>query len=139
MTGIRIWLAGLTLLAMTACAGGEVAVNPRHLAAYSLADRNYAASRGLATEIIGNPFDAPESELRRVVQDTIRTSHFGEPFRMLDEDDQAARSPYKVVFAFGPQQAGYRAICAAEPDDAMPPASAARSACVRRFAPASGC
>jgi len=119
MADPRAWIAGLTLLALTACAAGDVMVNQRYLGRYSLADRNYAASRGLNTEIIGNPFTAAEDDLRSVVVEEIRDGHFGQPFRMLSED-QADRSIYKVVFLFGQQPSGYRAICAAEPGDGAP-------------------
>lgn len=120
MVNPRTWIAGLTLLAVSACASSDVMVSPRYLHRYSLADRNYAASRGLATQIIGNPFATSEADLRRVVVEEIGGGYFAQPFRMLSDADQEHRSPYKVVFAFGPQQRGYRAICAAAPGDGVP-------------------
>lgn len=121
MANAHTWILGLFLVVLTGCTAGEVQVSPRYMTYYTLMDRNYAASRGLATELIGNPFDVPESELRRVVVDTIRTSHFGQPFRMLSDAEADHRSPYKVVLAFD-QRPGY-ALCRSGPSDATPAAT----------------
>lgn len=121
MTSVHKWILGLLLVGLTGCTAGDVQVNPRYMGSYTLTDRNYAAAHGLATELIGNPFDAPESELRRAVTETIRTSHLGQPFRMLDDDDADRRSPYKVVLAFD-QRPGY-GLCRTAPSDATPAAT----------------
>lgn len=94
--------AGLVLAGtLSACADG--AVGTAHLGTYDPATLNYIASKGaLYTQVIGNPFDAPKTDLDRSLTASMTGAHFGQTVRFSTERDPANRSPYRVVVLFNP-------------------------------------
>jgi|GEM_PF-1189569 len=107
-------LFGLSI-ALCGCAffDGPV-VQSTFLGAYSLSHRNALIGLGGRVEVEGNPFVGAKSDLDLVVANTLRTSHFGGPFKLSDET--VTGSPYRVVLAFNADPIlGSRSLCDQEP------------------------
>ena len=65
----------------------------------------YAAGQGaVLTEIRGNPFDAPKSDVDAVITETMYKSHFGPPVPFVTQAPQDYKSPYRVVILFDPDE-----------------------------------
>ncbi len=73
----------------------------------------YAAKEGgMLTEIHGNPFNAPKTEVDATIRETMYSSHFGPPVPFLAQVPEDHRSPYRVVMIFDPQETiSYRELC----------------------------
>ena len=98
----RLILGGLAAAAVSACAGGTVTYGVYH-GNFDPSMLNYAAGKGgIYTELVGNPFDAPGTEVAEVVTSTMFSSHFGAQVDFLTERPADSTSPYMVKMLFNP-------------------------------------
>lgn len=98
---IRLFLALILVSGLTACAGG--AVNPPYHGNFRQSMLHYVAGKGdIFTEIVGNPFNAPQDKVAGVITGTMYGSHFGPAVRFNTKHDPGNPSPYRVVLLFNP-------------------------------------
>ena len=98
----RLIPAVLVVGGLAACAGGA-SVLPGYTGNYNPSLLRYAAGTGdMYTEIIGNPFGAPEEKLASAVTGTMFGAHFGPDIRFNTKRDPGNTSPYRVVVLFNP-------------------------------------
>ena len=96
--------APLAALALVAGCAGAPGIRPDNVSsAYTPDILNYSAGKGgMLTEVIGNPFVAPKSELDAAVVETAQKSHFGQKIPFFTQAPEDYTSPYRVVFAMNP-------------------------------------
>lgn len=113
-TAIRSMLAMLALGVLAACAGSVVVQMGNITPKYYPGLVGYIASRGgLPTEVVGNPFDAPDEQVSAVVRETMAKSHFGPDFPFLAEKPLGFSSSYRMVVVLGSNgDTGYHKLCA---------------------------
>ncbi len=93
--------AGILAGGLAACMGG--AVDPPYIGTFNPATMNYMAAKGTVyTQVVGNPFAAPQKEVDRTVTGTMYGAHFGPNLRFSTKRDPDNTSPYRVVVAFDP-------------------------------------
>ncbi len=82
----------------------------------------YAAGQGaMLTEIRGNPFEAPKSEVDAVITDTMYAAHFGPKVPFVTEAPQNYTSPYRVVIVFDPEESmEAKKLCSETPQPGPP-------------------
>lgn len=72
---------------------------------WSPAKLGYAAGEGaLLTEIRGNPFEVPKTEVDAVITGTMYAAHFGPKVPFVTQAPQDYKSPYRVVILFDPEE-----------------------------------
>jgi hypothetical protein len=99
-----ISLVGIALIggALAACADA-VTVRPAYVGSYDPNILTYQARQGaMKTEIFGNPFNAPKSDLDNAVTDTMSGAIFGRPVQFATAVPPENRSPYRVVLVVNP-------------------------------------
>lgn len=100
---------------LAACAGASMVQPAIVTATYDPSVLQYIASRGgLPTEVVGNPFNAPDEQVHSVVRETMARSHFGPKFPFLAEKPQGFASSYRMVVVLNPAPGGaaYHKLCA---------------------------
>ena len=82
----------------------------------------YAAKEGaMLTEIRGNPFNAPKTQIDSMILDTMYKSHFGPPVPFVAQVPEDHRSPYRVVMLFDPKETmNSRELCNGDPEAGDP-------------------
>ena len=110
----RLLLVLFTAGTLAACAGAAIVQPAIVTATYDPSVLQYIASRGgLPTEVVGNPFNAPDEQVHSVVRETMARSHFGPKFPFLAEKPQGFASPYRMVVVLIPAPgAAYHKLCA---------------------------
>lgn len=95
--GLATGLAG----GLAACTGN--AVDSPYIGTFTPMTLHYMAGKGAVyTEVLGNPFAAPQKEVERAVTGTMHGAHFGPDLRFSTERDPDNTSPYSVVVMFDP-------------------------------------
>ncbi|MDJ0982375.1 MAG: hypothetical protein QNI94_12170 [Kiloniellales bacterium] len=82
----------------------------------------YAAKEGaMLTDIRGNPFDAPKTEVDATIRGTMYKSHFGPPVPFVAQVPEDHRSPYRVVMLFDPKETmSSHELCTGDPEAGDP-------------------
>ncbi len=96
--------AALTVAVLLAgCAGAPTVYWENVGSAYSPGILGYSSTKGgMLTEVIGNPFAAPKSELDAAIVETAQNSHFGQKVPFFTQAPEGYNSPYKVVYIMNP-------------------------------------
>ena len=101
---IRQSLLGLVVLgaATAACTSSDVVLSPTsYYGAYTPTVLNSAATTGgILVEVVGNPFDAPKSDLETSITSAMTGSHFGPHVDFVTTPAEDFRSPYRIVMVF---------------------------------------
>ena len=89
---------------------------------WSKSKLGYAAGQGaLLTDIRGNPFNAPKTEVDATITDTMYKSHFGPPVPFVTQAPEDYKSPYRVVMLFDPKETmSSHELCTGEPEAGEP-------------------
>ncbi len=94
---------------LSACAAG--AVDPAYISTWDPRTVNYLAAKGpVYTQVVGNPFKAPQVTLERSVTSAMSGANAGQPLSFSTRKDPNNTSPYRVVVIFnaaaglGPQK-----------------------------------
>jgi hypothetical protein len=95
---ILLVLAGLA----SACTPNTVVLSPTSFygAYYPTVLNSAAASGGMLVEVVGNPFDAPKTDLESAITSAMTGSHFGPPVRFVTTKPEGFTSPYRIVLVF---------------------------------------
>lgn len=103
-----LFYIGILAGALTACTSTDVIVSPtNYYPAYTPRTISYpAASGGILVEVFGNPFDAPQEELKQAITSAMTGSHFGPHVDFVTTVPEDFRSPYRIVMVFDSTQ-GY--------------------------------
>jgi len=100
---IRLSLIALGASVLASCAGAPTTRPATVTGTYSPRMLEYVAGKGgMLTEVVGNPFSAPKSEVDAAVLSTMETSHFGARFPFFSKAPEGYSSPYRVVVALDP-------------------------------------
>lgn len=88
--------------AASACTPNTVILSPTSFyAAYTPSVVNSAAaSGGMLVEVVGDPFDAPKSDLDKAVINAMTGPHYGPPVRFVTTKPEGFTSPYRIVLVF---------------------------------------
>ena len=101
LTSLAVAAAAASFLA--ACAASPTLPHNYVYDGYRPAYLGYSADRGgLLTEVIGNPFEAPKTELDTAVTETLSQRSFGPQLDFFTEPPEGYRSAYHVVVLFNP-------------------------------------
>ncbi len=84
---------------LSACAAG--AVDPAYISTWDPRTVNYLAAKGpVYTQVVGNPFKAPQVTLERSVTSAMSGANAGQPLSFSTRKDPNNTSPYRVVVIF---------------------------------------
>lgn len=125
----RLSLAVLVLAGLSACASVSV-TQPAYVGTFNPSTLGYIAGKGpLYTEIVGNPFTAPDEAVGRAITATMVGAHFGPEIQFTTVRDTANPSPYRVVMVFNPARGvDPAALCRTSPQPTGPAAGSLRVA-----------
>lgn len=99
------FVASVALISGLAACAGDVRTHNEYFGSWDPATVDYMAGEGaVLTEVKGNPFNAPKTEVEQAVTSAMYKAHFGSPVPFVTEVPADHRSPYRVVILFNPDR-----------------------------------
>lgn len=121
----EITLAAGLLTLLAGCSQATTIPHSYIRDSYHPAHLGYIAGRGgMMTQVVGNPFDAPQPAVEAAVTESMQASHFGPQMPFFTEPPAGYKpSSYRTVVLFNPAPGAAPARLCQQPDQPQDPRS----------------